>query len=79
MAFTTLDSHDELDEHIADYSGAIVIPVDFTEKQMAGSAALATTLGQGIQKLMASQQQAQAASCPAACPPRRKAFGTGSR
>lgn len=65
LAFTALGSRAELDERIADYYGAIVIPADFTEKQMAGTTALATTLGQGIQELMASQQQAQTAA-PAA-------------
>lgn len=66
MKFTPLSSREDLDENIADYYGAIVIPADFTEKQMAGSTALATTLGQGVRDLMQSQLQAQQAAPDAA-------------
>lgn len=58
MAFTSLASRTELDEGIADYYAAIVIPEDFTEKQLAGNMALAASLGEGLQDVMAAQQAA---------------------
>ena len=68
MAFTVLASRAELDAAMeaGEYYGAIVIPRDFTEKQMAGNTALAATLASGLQSVMADQQQAQAASGAAA-------------
>lgn len=53
IKFTVLKSREELDASIDEYYGALVIPADFTERQMAGNTALASTLGEGIQELMA--------------------------
>ncbi len=60
MVWTELSSRLELDEALAagEYYGALVIPADFSESQMAGQMALATTLGEGLSGLMAAQQQA---------------------
>ena len=60
IAFTVLKSREELDANMESYYGALVIPADFSERQMAGNAALASTLGEGMQELMAGSAPAGA-------------------
>ena len=63
IAWTELDSRDALDAALdaGEFYGAVVIPADFTARQMAGQTAAAEALQDGMATLAASQAQAAAA------------------
>ena len=66
IAFTVLESREELDANMESYYGALIIPADFSKRQMAGNTALASTLGEGMQELMAGSAAAGAPDAAAA-------------
>ncbi|MDO4442852.1 MAG: DUF3533 domain-containing protein [Slackia sp.] len=70
IAWTELDDQEALDEAMAagDFYGAVVIPADFTQVQMAGRASLAAALQEGIASLSASPEQAASAALQAGAP-----------